>query len=138
MNANRSSIAFALIALCASAVGAAAEPLQDACRSQLFLPQQSTMPSPLRPAAVTCGPYCATFEGGTTAVEQGSGTSCANAESNLASQLQTLARNDCINNISGMGACDLVITYTHSCFQQSPPAWAVQGYATYHCKETSC
>jgi hypothetical protein len=138
MNASRSSIAFALIMLCASAVGAAAEPLRDDGRSQLFLPQQSSLPTPLRLAALTCGPYCATFEGGTTPIEQGSGTSCANAESNLASQLQTLARNDCINNISGLGDCDLVITYTKSCFQQSPTAWAVQGDATYHCKETSC
>jgi hypothetical protein len=137
MTASRPGIVAALIVLFAFAAGAAAEPLLGGNPSPQLFAQQSSRFTPESPFAPTCGPYCATFEGGTTPTEQGSGSTCTNAQSSLTTQLRDIANSDCRNNQSGFNSCNLVITYTETCVLVGG-AWQVKGYATYNCRETTC
>jgi len=102
MTASRTAIAAAVIVLSACALGASAQPLLltptgsptpgQAPPELAFL--QSGLFTPVVAAAaraMACGPYCDTFSGGTTATEQGAGSSCAAAQTSLTSQLQDLA-----------------------------------------------
>ena len=148
MTASRTAIAAAVIVLSACALGASAQPLLltptgsptpgQAPPELAFL--QSGLFTPVVAAAaraMACGPYCDTFSGGTTATEQGAGSSCAAAQTSLTSQLQDLARADCRTQ-TGFGICNFVITYTQTCHQVNPTTYQVNGYATYNCRDTTC
>jgi hypothetical protein len=140
MTTSRSALAFALIAVFASAMSASAQPpLRWDPTHQLFDQQLrlSSPTTPLPPATPACGPYCDTTAGGTTPTEQGSGSSCSNAQSSLISQLQDIARADCLNQ-TGFGYCNFTEIITVACFQQSPGVWQTQGHATYNCRDTTC
>jgi hypothetical protein len=138
----RNVVGTALIALGAFAQAAGAQqPRQLAASSAMTSPAPAGALGALftpAPTPKVCGPFCADYAGGTTLTEQGSGSSCANAEASLTSQLKNISSNDCAQNQTGFGSCNFVVTYTTACTNPAPGTYQRQGYATYNCKDTSC
>ncbi len=86
-----------------------------------------------KPTQVRCGPYCDLGEGGTTPTEQGSGSSCTNAQASLTSQLTDIA-----NSFCGTLSCNRVLTVTIACHLASPGVYQENGYYTFGCRDTTC
>lgn len=93
--------------------------------------------SPRAPQPLVCGWYCESIIDYTTATATGSGSSCTAAQSNLTSQVQSLANTTCMNN-TGMTYCNLQVFTTAACTEVSPGVFQVQGYARHRCRETTC
>lgn len=82
--------------------------------------------------AQACGTYCA-FPGMlVTSTATATGATCAIAEANLRTQLQSYANSYC-----GTPACQLVVTITSAC-QASGSGYTVSGYANHGCRDTTC
>ncbi|HLX10295.1 MAG TPA: hypothetical protein VKY89_20780 [Thermoanaerobaculia bacterium] len=90
-----------------------------------------------KPTPVRCGPYCDLLEGGTTPTEQGSGSSCTNAQASLTSQLLDLANSFCETN-NGTRSCSQTLTVTVACHMTSPGVYQENGYYTFGCRDTTC
>jgi hypothetical protein len=82
--------------------------------------------------AVTCGPYCDMSWGGTTPAATAIGASCAIAQTNLNTQLQSYA-----NTFCGTRGCNLVVTTTVAC-HATGSGYSVTGYATFGCRDSTC
>jgi hypothetical protein len=125
-------------ALVASASAQTPPPAPDPALAAVFagqsLPQADLIPKPV----LQCGPICFTALHFTSPTISGSGSSCTAAQTSLNSQLQSIARGDCINNEGFLGACNVVIHNTTTCTMIGSGAWQIQGYATYNCKDTTC
>jgi hypothetical protein len=96
--------------------------------SDLFTPK----PVPM------CNSFCDTSFQFTTTTISGSGGTCTDAQTNLSSQLVSLADSGCFNHGYPGHSCDLGVTTTVACTEISPGVFQVQGYATYNCKDNNC
>jgi hypothetical protein len=84
-----------------------------------------------------CGRICDTTVGGTTSNLQSLGGSCAAVTSDLASRLTAAANTSC-HNLTGFGACNVVL-HTSGCLYDGDPQYFIDyGYATYNCYDTTC
>jgi hypothetical protein len=100
----------------------------------MSLPQSGLLiPKPI----LTCGPHCMPTQR-TTATVSGSGSNCTNAQNSLNSQLQSIAQDRCVNELLFLGSCSVVINNTTACTLIGAGTYQIQGYATFHCKETNC
>ncbi|HKI04034.1 MAG TPA: hypothetical protein VKK31_18790 [Thermoanaerobaculia bacterium] len=121
------------------ATGASAQTLpmapsaEKVCAETALPPSDLLLPQP----TLTCGPYCMPTQR-TTATISGSGSNCTNAQNSLNSQLQSIAQNRCVNDLVFLGSCSVVIHNTTSCTLIAAGTYQIQGYATFHCKETNC
>jgi len=99
---------------------------------------QSLPPSDLLPAPVLkCGPIC--FAGvHTTATISGSGSSCTAAQTSLNSQLANIATGYCVNTLGDLGTCTVVEHNTTACTLIGTGTYQIQGYETYHCRDSTC
>jgi hypothetical protein len=136
MTARRLALAATLIALIVAASNASAQSLLSGTSSPLLLPQQSIPWTPPPAQQLRCGPICSASEGGTTATEQGAGSTCSNAVTALNAELHQIAAAFCMNN-TGFPACNVVFTYTIGC-TETGGAWNVSGFATFSCRDTTC
>jgi hypothetical protein len=128
-------LGFALVASAsAQAVPAAPDPALAAVFAEQTLPQVDMIPKPV----LKCGPICFTSLHLTTATVSGAGPDCTTAQNSLNSQLQSLAKGHCVNDLGFLGSCSVVIHNTTTCTMIAAGTWQIQGYATYSCKDTSC
>ena len=125
-------------ALAASVSAQTPSPRPDASLAAVFagqsLPQADLIPKPVQ----QCGPICFTTLHLTTPTISGSGSSCTAAQTSLDSQLASIAKGDCLNNLGYLGSCNVVDHNTTTCTMIGSGAWQIQGYATYSCKDTTC
>lgn len=97
------------------------------------LPQSDLLPAPV----LKCGPIC--FSGvHTTATISGSGSSCTAAQTSLNSQLANIATGYCVNTLGDLGTCTVVEHNTTACTLISAGTYQIQGYETYHCRDSTC
>jgi hypothetical protein len=112
----------------------AADPVLADVFAGMSLPQSDLLtPKPI----LACGPHCMQTQY-TTATVSGSGSTCTNAQNSLNAQLQTLARNHCLNDLFFQGSCFVMIFNTTSCTSIGGGTYQIQGYATFHCQESNC
>jgi hypothetical protein len=112
----------------------APDPEMAAVFAEQTLPQVDMIPKPV----LTCGPICFTALHLTTATISGSGPDCTSAQNSLNSQLQSIAKAHCVNDLGYLNSCNVVIHNTTTCTLIATGTWQVQGYATYSCKDTTC
>jgi hypothetical protein len=128
-------LGFALVSsVSAQVVAAKPDPALASVFAGQSLPQTDLIPKPV----LQCGPICITALHFTSPTISGSGSSCTAAQTSLNSQLQSIARGDCVNNEGFLGACNIVIHNTTTCTMIGSGAWQIQGYATYNCRDTTC
>src|SRR4029079_2713741 len=121
------SLAIAVLLLSVFAVPASASPAPEGSAEDAL--SAVLQPPPL--AAASCL-VCIGFY--TTSTTYATGNSCATAQSNLQSLLQSLARSQC----SPLLSCNLAVHYTVACQQISPGVYRVDGNAQHGCKENVC
>lgn len=109
-----------------------ASPSPEALLAKVFAadPQAET---PLEPVSLACGPYCDCPGCYTTATASGTGSTCANAQSSLTTQLRDVA-----NFFCGIGACQFTVIYTQTCTLIAPGTYQVTGYAKHGCRDSTC
>lgn len=133
-----SGLAVVFLVSLLAAPAASAQTAPDPALAEVFagasLPQGDMVPKPV----LKCGPICFTALHLTTATISGSGPDCTSAQSSLNSQLQSIARAHCINDLGFLGQCNFVVHNTTSCTLIAPGTYQIQGYATYSCKDTNC
>ena len=130
--------AFLLVSILAAGASAQTLPVTSAagkvCVAETALPPSDLLlPKP----TLTCGPHCMQTQY-TTATISGSGSNCTNAQNSLNSQLQSIAQSRCVNDLVFQGSCSVVIINTTACTLIGAGTYQIQGYATFHCKETNC
>jgi hypothetical protein len=132
----------AVIALAALAQGltAAQQPwsLTPPAQQSLSVTPAGPLSDLFTPAASPkiCGPYCDHSSGGSTPIEVGTGASCSDALANLTAQVNTLAKAECQNE-TGRGVCAFLVG-SRPCTMVGPSSYTVQGFANYHCIDTTC
>lgn len=130
-----------VVVLLASVLGASAQTVTaapDPAMAAVFAAVSGHQMSGIRPASITCGPFCDTSIQETTTIISGSGSDCTTAQSSLTSQLQTIAKGQCQNYWGDISYCQLVVHTTTACTLIAPGTYQIQGYATYSCRDTTC
>jgi hypothetical protein len=127
--------AVAVLATLSPAVRAltATDPLAEVFSAQSLPQPDLFQPAPVGKCGLTCFPP--TY---TTATVTGTGTDCTSAQNSLNSQLQNLATSYCVNVDGDIGSCSVVIHNTTACNWVGPTTYQIQGFATHHCKDTTC
>lgn len=82
--------------------------------------------------AQSCGPYCDSPGSYQTPTATAIGTTCAIAQANLNSQLQSYA-----NSFCGTQGCQRVVTITVAC-HATGSGYSISGYATHGCRDSTC
>lgn len=128
------ALGFILTATAALADSVPAALPPEALLAQVFAPAHDAplLQTPA-PAALACGPYCDCPGCYTTASATGTGSTCANAQTALTSQLKQVA-----NAFCGTLACQFTVTYTQGCTQINSTTWQVAGYGRHGCRDSTC
>ncbi|HSS50044.1 MAG TPA: hypothetical protein VLX28_13995 [Thermoanaerobaculia bacterium] len=128
-------LGFALISGASAQIAPATpDPALAAVFAGASLPQTDLMPKP----TPRCGMTCLGRIKHTTPTISGSGANCTAAQNSLNSQLQSIASNNCVNNLFFDGVCNFVVTDTTSCTSIGGGAFQIQGNATYACSVINC
>jgi len=117
----------------AETIAAAYDPALAAVFAAKSLP--ASPHSGIRLAATSCT-RCFLTSTYTSTTATGSGSSCTSAQSNLNSQLQSIANQKCQSQQDD-GACNLQVHNTTSCTLVSG-TYRIQGYATFSCADFVC
>ena len=123
-------LAFVLMSLAASFTASAA-PFALFCSQEDPMERVFLAASHKARLPTKCGPYCDSPGGYTTPTATAIGSSCAIAQANLTAQLKSYANSTC------GASCQLVVTTTVAC-HASGSGFAVSGYATHGCRDSTC
>jgi hypothetical protein len=128
-------LAFALVSGASAQVAPATpDPVLAAVFAGASLPQTDLIPKPTN----QCGMTCLGRIHHTSPTISGSGANCTAAQNSLNSQLQSIASNNCVNNLFFDGVCNFVVTDTTSCTFLGGGTYQIMGYATYSCSVINC
>ena len=132
----KKNLVFLSVLLLASLFGAltlAAAPAPDPALADVFSARSVLHPSGIRLAS--SGVYCDFSHQHTSPTMSASGSTCADAKNNLASNLTSYADNDCVADWTDYPACKVVVIYNNdACISGSASgAYSTMGHATYDC-----
>jgi hypothetical protein len=122
-------LAFVLMSLAVS-FAASAAPLALFCAQEDPMERVFHVASQRGKLPTKCGAYCDSPGGYTTPTATAIGTSCTVAQTNLTTQLKSYANSTC-------QSCQLVTNTTVAC-HASGSGFAVSGYATFGCRDSTC
>jgi hypothetical protein len=104
-----------------------ADTAENAPPTEADQPLVTPEPLPMYQCITCVGSY-------STATDWGTGADCAEAESNLESQLRSTAFNFC-RNIGARAACDFQLVITGQCHYDCAGYYVVDGYGLHGCLE---
>jgi hypothetical protein len=144
MTKSLTAVAAGLALFLSAAAGASAqllEPSHGACHASSWsAPAGNPLAASPLAAKVTplCTRQCYTSEGGTSPTMYAADGTCAEAASDLASQLAAYALMFC-RNYSGLPDCNYAEHVTTGCLVEVPGIlYEYQGYATFNCYDNNC